>query len=487
MHPAHQEQIFFFSILKDQKFLASAKPEFFGNKNIRQLFIIAKEHSTKFKEVPSEHQMNELIRMKGISEELSPNLVNALYNIYNKLDSYGDEWLESNTKSFIEVKNIEYVIRKSAAYLKTSNITVENSSEIVESIKSMISNETAIDFNFELGADFFNPAAHLQTRLARSSTGYSFIDTCMKGGYWKGSLIAFMGGPKSGKSLWLNNLAARSVELGANTAYVTLELQEEIVNMRIGSNLFDIPLDNYEETVKDQDFLKKKINNYKSSSFKQPGYLYVKEFPSSTASAPDIKEHLKKAQELLGLKFDNVFIDYINIMKNWRNPNTENTYMKIKQISEDLRAAAMEEQWAIITVTQTKRDGINGTDLNLTDVSESSALIHTVDMLFGIITNPEMKARNEYYLKCLANRVNGMENVRKRFTIDWKYARITEDRDAKIEDMDFILNSTVGNHRAPREATMGNKLFEETDLSTPEKSLEVESLTPNELFFKSNS
>jgi len=61
-----------------------------------------------------------------------------------------------------------------------------------------------------------------------------------------------------------------------------------------------------------------------------------------------------------------------------------------------------------------------------------------------------MKARSEYYLKCLANRVAGLENTRKRFTIDWKYARIEEDKNAQIEDMDFLLNNTVGGQTQKR-------------------------------------
>ena len=128
-------------------------------------------------------------------------------------------------------------------------------------------------------------------------------------------------------------------------------------------------------------------------------------------------------------------------MKNWRNPNTENTYIKIKQIAEDLRAMAMEEQWTVITVTQTNRGGIDNTDLRLTDIAESAALLHTVDVLFGIITDPGMKSRGEYYLKCLANRVSGYENTKKRYTIEWKYSRIEEDKNSPIQDMEFIINS----------------------------------------------
>lgn len=159
----------------------------------------------------------------------------------------------------------------------------------------------------------------------------------------------------SHNSTWLGNLALKSSKLGHNTAYITFELQEEIVNMRIGANLFSVPLDDYEDWAKDQDRLKKKIQSVRQGSLNDFGVLHTKEFPASTCSVNDLRTYLKKAEEVLGLKFDNIFVDYINIMKNWRNPNTENTYMKIKQIAEDLRAMAMEEKWAVITATQTNR------------------------------------------------------------------------------------------------------------------------------------
>lgn len=474
MIQAYQEQVFWHYILENKIYLNTTKPEFFTNPTLREMFEIAKDHAQRYGEGPSKNQMAELVRVKGATETISDDIINALYNAKEQLKTYDQKWLEENVGPWIRVRNLDNVMRKAIAYMKTSQITAENAKDTVETVRSMLTTETAIDFDFHIGSDFFDAATHLQTRLARTSTGYDYIDKCMKGGYWKGSLIGFLGGPKSGKSTWLTNLAARSVTNGYHTAYITLELQEELVNMRIGSNLLELPLDDYEKIAEDQDKLKKKLNALKSGSFPPPGALHVKEFPSSTASVNDITSYLKKVQEILGIKFDNIFIDYINIMKNWRNPNTENTYMKIKQISEDLRAMAMENDWAVITVTQTNRGGWESEDLNITNVSESAALIHTVDMLFGIITSAEMKARSEYYLKCLANRVAGLENTRKRFTINWKYARIEEDMTVQMEDMDFILNQTVGGHSKKRgssqssiAATVGSNI----DPDKPEEKL----------------
>lgn len=447
---SYQENIFFHYILGNQLFLNAAKPNFFTNQNVRELFDIAKDHALRYKEPPSKDQMLQLIQIKGLGEKFTSDMVEGLYNTKNLLEEYDDEWLEQNAGPWIQVRNLDFVLRKVIAYMKMTKVTADNAAEIVEKVRHMLSSETIIDFSFNLGKDFFDPASHLQTRLARSSTGYDYIDLCTKGGYWKGSLIVLFGMPKSGKSMWLCNLAAKSVQQGYNTAYITLELQEELVNERIGSNLLNVSLDEYEAFTKDQPKVKEKLANLRKRAVKPMGALHVKEFGSSTASAPDIGAYLRKTEELLGYKFDNVFIDYLNIMKNWRNPNTEHTYMKIKQISEDVRAMGQENHWAIISVTQTNKSGWEGTDLSVTSIAESAGLLHTVDLLFGIIVTPEMKARGEYFLKCLANRVAGMEHTRKRFTMDWKYARIEEDRNSPIQDMEFFINQVAAGHTKPR-------------------------------------
>jgi KaiC/GvpD/RAD55 family RecA-like ATPase len=352
---AYQEQIFYHYILNNTLFLNITKSSFFKNSNVRELFEIAKDHTIKYKEPPSKEQMIQLVQIKGLSEKYNEDMIVGLYNTKQLLSEYDDDWLENNVGPWIQVKNLDHVMRKAITFMKTTAVTAENASEVVEKVRDMLTSETTIDFSFNLGASFFDPGSHLQTRLARTSTGYDYIDICTKGGYWKGMLMVLFGMPKSGKSMWLCNLAAKSVMMGYNTAYITLELQEELVNERIGANLLNVPLDDYEKFTHDQPLLKKKLANLKQHSLKPLGDLHVKEFPSSSASANDISAYLKKAQEILGYKFDNIFIDYINIMKNWRNPNSENTYIKIKQISEDIRAMGQENDWSIITVTQTNR------------------------------------------------------------------------------------------------------------------------------------
>ena len=183
MIAAYQEQIFWHYILDNKVYLNTTKPEFFSNQILKDLFEIAKDHSLRYGEAPSKDQLIELVKIKGKSEIISDDIISALYNAKEQLKNYDQKWIEDNVGPWIRIRNLDSVMRKAIAYMKTSQITAENAAETVEKVRSMLTTETAIDFSFNLGSDFFDPEKHKQTRLARTSTGYDYIDICMKGGY----------------------------------------------------------------------------------------------------------------------------------------------------------------------------------------------------------------------------------------------------------------------------------------------------------------
>lgn len=166
--------------------------------------------------------------------------------------------------------------------------------------------------------------------------------------YWTSGIL-------SHNTLWLGNIATQAIRAGNNVAIITLELGDRKYMKRLGSNLLGIRMSEYKDSAENDAQIKKKITNLGFDNLRTPGELVVKEFPTSQASAIDAENWLTKVEQVMGIKFKIVIIDYINIMKNWRNPNSENTYMKIKQIAEDLRAAAQRNDWAIVTATQTKQ------------------------------------------------------------------------------------------------------------------------------------
>jgi hypothetical protein len=199
---------------------------------------------------------------------------------------------------------------------------------------------------------------------------------------------------------------------------------------RIGSNLLDITMSAYDDKSKDKDFLSRKLKTV-GVGLTPPGRLFVKKYPTSQASVVDIENYLLDVEEQTGIKLRAVIIDYINILANYRNPNGDSTYMKIKQIAEDLRAMGDRNNWLIITATQIKRSGYESSDISMDDIAESAGLAHTADMIYGIIQDPVMHANYEYWLKILKIRDGEGKNTKCRFTINYDYMRLTETDDVR--------------------------------------------------------
>jgi KaiC/GvpD/RAD55 family RecA-like ATPase len=425
MDLTHSENIVLRNILGDPAYLELAKPDFFKNDSFKTVIEVSKGFWEKYKQSPSKDQLKESLKIAGKSEDVKDSDIDSIYEI--DLNNYDSDWLTETTQFFIEYKNLTKSAVEAVKYLQSTPVSSENIKNVIETFKGIINDRNTIDFSFDEGLDFFNASNHKQPTFNTFSSGYPFIDTVLGGGFSAKALYVFMGMPKVGKSLWLGNLAAQAVKSGHNVAILSLEMSDRKYIKRVGANILGIPVNEYTDRAEDDQAIKKKIQSIPYESLQVPGQLYVKEFPTSQATVLDVERYLKKIEEIKRIKFKVVIVDYINIMKNWRNPNSENTYMKIKQIAEDLRGIAMANEWSIVTATQTKQADFDSSDLSINSAAESSGLVATVDGMFGIIQDPMMYANREYKLKILANRDDGFKNAHKIFHVDYKFMRIVED------------------------------------------------------------
>ena len=63
----------------------------------------------------------------------------------------------------------------------------------------------------------------------------------------------------NGKSLWMQNFAVKSADMGHNVLYVTLEMSERKVMKRVGAMRLKLPVNDYDRLSKDTEMIKKKI------------------------------------------------------------------------------------------------------------------------------------------------------------------------------------------------------------------------------------
>lgn len=109
---------------------------------------------------------------------------------------------------------------------------------------------------------------------------------------------------------------------------------------------------------------------------------------------------------------DIIMVDYINLMTSCRyKAGMVNSYGMVKAVSEELRGLAVEQNVAILTATQTNRSGMNSSDIEMDQVSDSIGLVFTLDMLFALIRTEALDQANQIMVKQLKNRYTDLNNL----------------------------------------------------------------------------
>jgi|TARA_R110002074_G_scaffold21927_1_gene67581 archaellum biogenesis ATPase FlaH len=431
------EKIFFRLSLVKPKYLQSIKAGFYTSEEIDILSRISNQFYSKYNETPSKENLVLLTqRNERAKQKISDNILDILFQV--DLDQYDEEWLTATAESWIKWRTFDTSLIDTIEFIKTTQVTPDNVDSIVTKVKGLINDRNNLSFNSDLGLDFFDVESHDQRETEKVSTGYNFIDRMLNGGYDKGgNLIVYAGEQNIGKSIYLANDAANFVKMGTNTVVVTAEMAAHKFVKRIGANLLTIPINEYGEKAKNKDHIKRKLETV-GDGFTPPGSLFVKQFPTSQATVLDIEAYVSQIEEERQIKVGAVVIDYINILANYRNQNTENTYMKIKQIAEDLRAMGIRNDWLITTATQITRSGYNSSDITMTDIAESAGLSHTADVMYGIIQDDLMRANNEYWLKVLKIRDGEGKGTKCKLNINWNYMRLVETDDITNSNLHSI-------------------------------------------------
>lgn len=431
------EKIFFRLSLEKPKYLQAIKFNFYTSEEIDALSFLANKFYTKFNETPTKENLKLLVQNHPKSKErVSDSILDIVFDV--DLDKYDEEWLTNTAESWIKWRTFNTSLTDTIEYIKTTDVNPENVDAIVTKVKGLINDRNNLTFNSDLGLNFFEFDSHDQKESEKVSTGYNFLDRMLGGGYDKGgNLVVYAGEQNIGKSIYLANDAANFVKMGTNTVVITAEMAAHKFVKRIGSNLLNININDYAEKAKNRDHIKRRLETV-GDGFTPPGNLYVKQFPTSQATVLDIEAYVAQIEEELQIKVGAVVIDYINILANYRNQNTENTYMKIKQIAEDLRAMGIRNNWLIVTATQINRNGYNSSDISMSDVAESAGLSHTADVMLGIIQDDLMRANQEYWLKVLKIRDGEGKGNKCKLNIDYNYMRLVETEDISTSSIHSI-------------------------------------------------
>ncbi|SVE02154.1 uncharacterized protein METZ01_LOCUS455008, partial [marine metagenome] len=248
----------------------------------------------------------------------------------------------------------------------------------------------------DLGTDYFgDPRGRLEAIKGANgqvSTGWESLDKKLFGGFNRGELNIFAGGSGAGKSLFLTNIGVNFAEKGMNVLYITFELSENLVSMRVDSMLTGIGTRDIFKNIDNVEMKVKMIG-------KKSGAFQVKYMPSGK-TPNDVRSYIKEYEIKTEKKVDVLLLDYLDLlMPNGAKVSAENLYIKDKFVSEELRNLAMELNTIFVTAAQLNRGAVEEIEFDHSHISGGLSKIQTADNVFGIFTSRAMRERGRYQIQ----------------------------------------------------------------------------------------
>lgn len=355
------------ALLKDKTFLQQIFdiliPEYFdAEANIWIVDTIMKYYP-QYKQVPT----LEVFKVKALeltNETLKLSIVESLKDILRYVEAEDLEFVKSECINFCKNQCIKKAIIESVELLQSGEY---------DNIKKKIDSAMKAGANQDIGLEYLKDVKLRYEESARITipSPWPAFNELVDGGIGKGELIIFVAGPGAGKSTSMINVGAHLLKLGKTVVHYTMELSEPYVAQRYDSVVTGIATAN----------LKYNLDEVEHELSKLKGQLYLKFFPTKTASVTTLKAHLDK-MIMQGVKPDIVIVDYADLLRSAKAK--EKLHEELETTYEDLRGLAGEYQLPVITASQANRSSVESDIITSDQVASSFSKIMIGDVIISL-------------------------------------------------------------------------------------------------------
>lgn len=394
------------------------RPEYFEKVGEQSMVKLALDHFQKYKsaltDIPT---LKVAIQDAKDRKVLRGDQLKELAPVISQIH----EWLQEARAGKPVGVNADYVADKVAQFARNAAVTnaILQSAELLnkgdfEKIEKLVTKATKVGIQeAAAGGDYFERLqARTDTRADKSvgklpprgiTTGERPIDELLyHRGWGRKELTVLMGGAKAGKTTALIHFALGAVMATKNVLYVTLEVASEIVEDRADARITETEMT---ELVNQFGVVRDKVSGLES----RVGRFYIAEYPSGSFS-PSMLRGLLERHKAEGKTYDMVVVDYADIMR--PDFRTTDPIENLRTIYVDLRAIATEWDVALLTATQSNREGYKAIVAKAEHVSDDFNKVRTADLFITINSTEEERKRGEARLYFAASR-----NQRSGFTI----------------------------------------------------------------------
>jgi len=391
------------------------EPDYF-NMKYRSAVKLFQSHATDFNAIPTPEQVS---AASGVSIEPIENITSDHH-----------DWFLREFETFCRHKALEKAIIESTDLLENQDYGA---------VENKIKDASQVGLVKDLGLDYFeNPKERLQWIKDQSgaiSTGWKGIDHKLYGGMNRGEMTIFAGGSGAGKSLFLQNFGVNWALAGLNTVYISLELSEQLISMRLDSMVSGYGTKEVMKNMEDVD-LKVRMKA------KGAGRFRVKQMPNGV-NCNDIRVFLREYEISCGEKVDCLLVDYLDLMMPISaKVSGSDLFIKDKYVSEELRNLAMEKDLLFVTASQLNRGAVEEIEFDHHHIAGGISKIQTADNVVGIFTSNAMREKGRYQIQFMKTRSSSGVGTKVDLKFDPDTLRI-EDLEEGDEDAMTVTTSNL--------------------------------------------
>lgn len=378
------------------------KPEYLESVADAILVNIANRYYSKYKKVPGDTTiLTALIRHDVINKIIRKEhagVVVARVKELLKHDISDRDYVVDQVATFARHQAVSQAILDSVGHLDINDFD-----KISSALKSALDVGEHGDTS---GYDYAGMVdARTDERIERAAgklpptgitTGFADIDRVLyHKGWGKRELSVLMGGAKAGKTTALIDFAISACGHinRYNVLYVTLEVAAKIIAERLDSRISQNIMSELGSHIHD---VKDKVKKFMDRA----GKFVIHEFPTGSMRVSDLRRLIERYKSR-GIKFDMIVVDYADLMAPERF--TDNAIENSKNVYVSLRGLAMQEDLAILTATQTNREGAKKAVATMTDIAEDFNKVRIADIIISINRTEEERAMNQarlYFAAC---------------------------------------------------------------------------------------
>ena len=342
LNPEYLEKIIIKSYLEDKHFCtllsSEAEERFFENPEAAEIFSISKEYFKKYIELaPKDIIINSSKKSKEIEKYLGD---------LSQVEDSNDVFLYEQTEKWLKESAFKYAIMDSVDLVKKK--------DDINKAREYIENALTRTLKKQIGLDYWGDISERLKRMfsaenQRIPSYYPQLDEYLNGGFTPYSLSVILASMHGNKSNLMINIATRQMMHGHNVAYLSLEMSEDELAKRVDAQLTKLDINRIYDSKR-----KEFVSTLKTIKTGNEGKLFIKQFPTGTASVNDFRSYLYELQ-MRNIDLECIFVDYLNIMKPTTRSGDGNLYTDVKKIGEELRAMSYIFKCPTVSATQVNR------------------------------------------------------------------------------------------------------------------------------------